>query len=44
MSVEMEYRDSFSILEEQLEDWLITESEYIELFIQLETNLILDYD
>ena len=41
---ELEHRDSFTILEEQLEDWLITESEYIELMIQLETNLILDYD
>lgn len=44
MSIEMEYRDSFVILEEKLEDWLITESEYIKLLIQLETNLILDYD
>jgi len=39
---ELEHRDGFTILEEQLEDWLITESEYIELMIQLETNLILD--
>ena len=41
MSIEMEYRTSFTILEEQLEDWLITESEYIELMIQLDINLII---
>lgn len=44
MPIDLEDRTSFTILEEKLEDWLITESEYIELFIQLETNLILDYD
>ena len=44
MSLEMEYRDSFTILEEKLEDGLITESEYVEEMIRLETFLILEYD
>lgn len=44
MSLELEYRDSFTILEEQLEDGVITESEYVEQMTQLETFLILEYE
>ena len=39
-----DHRDSFTILEEKLEDGLITESEYIEEMIRMETFLILEYD
>ena len=44
MPIDLEHRDSFTILEEQLEDGVITESEYIEEMVALETNLILEYD
>ena len=44
MPIDLEYRDSFTILEEKLEDGLITESEYVEEMIALETNLILEYE
>ena len=44
MPIDLEHRDSFTILEEKLEDWVITESEYVEEMIRLETFLILEYD
>lgn len=44
MPIDLEHRDSFTILEEKLEDGLITESEYIEEMVALETNLILEYE
>ena len=44
MPIDLEYRDSFTILEEKLEDGVITEVEYVEEMIRLETFLILEYD
>lgn len=44
MPIDLEHRDSFTILEEKLEDGLITESEYVEEMVVLETNLILEYE
>lgn len=44
MPIDLEHRNSFTILEEQLEDGVITESEYVEEMIRLETFLILEYD
>ena len=44
MPIDLEHRDSFTILEEKLEDGLITESEYVEEMVWLETFLILEYE
>lgn len=44
MPIDLEHRTSFTILEEKLEDGVITESEYVEEMIRLETFLILEHD
>lgn len=44
MPIDLEDRTSFTILEEKLEDGLITESEYVEEMIRIETFLILEYE